>query len=258
MINLQPMPSDSIFTLYTGEKILGDGHNVSFPCVLSDGDTFVCGDYKYTYHKNIEGWHAEAINKNKTKYDKLCEEIADKPLLSLHETFKDCCNLVETPLIPNTVNDMRSSYCGCTSLRFAHLSNSVLDISNCFQDCSSLEVAPELPQSLRSMNSAFMNCCKLSQSPDFSASREIIFMENSFENCVELKQGPNLSRCHYLKTIKNAFKGCINLENIAALPQNIENACGTFEGCTSLTVKPLMPPSAQIDANTYKGCNNII
>ena len=200
----------------------------------------------------------EAINKNKTKYDKLCEEIADKPLLSLHETFKDCCNLVETPLIPNTVNDMRSSYCGCTSLRFAHLSNSVLDISNCFQDCSSLEVAPELPQSLRSMNSAFMNCCKLSQSPDFSASREIIFMENSFENCVELKQGPNLSRCHYLKTIKNAFKGCINLENIAALPQNIENACGTFEGCTSLTVKPLMPPSAQIDANTYKGCNNII
>jgi hypothetical protein len=256
-MNSQLMPSSAVYTFRTGEKIIGDGNNVTFPYVLSDTDSFVFGDYKYTYYKNIDGWHAEVLNKSKTKYDALYSKIADKPLLSLHETFKDCFNLVETPEIPDTVNDMRGTYSGCTSLRVAKLGKKVLDISYCFQNCSSLETVPEMPQSLRSMNFAFVNCRKLSNISDFCMSKEIMFMENAFENCVDLTQAPNLSKCFYLKTIKNAFKGCVSLEEIAPLPLNLENACGAFEGCTSLITKPLMPPNTQTDANTFKGCNNI-
>ena len=238
------MPENSIFILHTGEKILGDGNNVVFPLVVTDNDVFIYEDYKYTYHQNINGWHAEAINKNKTRYRGLVKEIADKPLVSLCETFKDCAQLIEGPDIPDTVNDMRSTYSGCKSLRAVIIGRNIVDISNCFENCSSLEFGPKLPQDLQNANFAFAHCTALRIAPDFSASKDVMFMESTFEDCSSLVQSPNISKCSKLKTIKNAFKDCVNLKKVSLIPQNIEDAHGTFDNCTSLIRKPPMPPHA--------------
>ena len=255
MTDIYSMPNFAVYILHTGEKILGDGANVPFPYVIADEDMFLYKDYKYTFHKSINGWHVEANLKTQQQYCEILEEIAGLPVLSMNETFKDCTALIEAPAVPGSVNDMRGTFSGCFALKKATIGHNVVDISNCFEKCSMLEVAPQLPSGLRSMNSAFALCNNMYEAPNMSNNREIIFMDNAFEGCTQITKGPNVYKCMYLKSMKEAFKDCANMEFIPTLPKNIENACGTFMNCTSLKAKPDIPMSAQVDENTFAGCN---
>ena len=254
MTDIYSMPNFAVYVLHTGEKILGDGANVPFPCVIADEDQFLYKDYRYTYHKSINGWHVEAMLKTQQYYCEILEEIAGRPVLSMNETFKDCTVLVESPKIPSAVNDMRGTFSGCCALKKAEIGHNVLDISRCFEKCSLLETAPEIPLGVRSINSAFAFCSNLYQTPDLSEHIEIIFMDNAFEGCIGLTKGPDIYKCMYLKSMKETFKGCINMEHASALPRTVENACGTFQDCTSLKERPSIPMSAQVDENTFLGC----
>lgn len=249
------MPNFAVYILHTGEKILGDGANVPFPCVIADEDVFLYKDYKYTFHKSINGWHVEAYLKTQQYYCEILEEIAGRPVLSMHETFKDCTALIESPAIPSTVNDMRKTFSGCFALKKGAVGKNVVDMSNCFEKCSMMEIAPQIPVGLRSMNFAFAYCNNLYEVPDLSENREIIFMDNAFEGCSQITKGPNIYKCMYLKSMKETFKDCINMASIPALPKNIENACGTFMNCSALKEKPNVPIAAQVDENTFAGCN---
>lgn len=183
MLNTQLMPASAIYILHTGEKILGDGVNVSFPSFQSDNDTFLYEDYKYTYLKAINGWHVEAIDKNKEEYKPILSDIASLPIVSLYETFKDCTMLFESPIIPPSVNDMRGTFTNCNSLRTGYVGENVIDISNCFENCSLLTTPPTLPPTLKCLNSAFLNCRSMETKPEYPSFARA---ENAFTGCDKL------------------------------------------------------------------------
>ena len=255
MTDIYSLPNFAVYILHTGEKILGDGANVPFPCIIADEDVFMYKDYKYTFHQSINGWHVEANEKTQQYYCEILEEIAGKPVLSMHEAFKDCTALIEAPEIPGAINDMRGTFSGCCALRKATIGRNVVDMSNCFERCSMLEVAPQIPAGIRSLNYAFAFCNNMYESPDLSNNREIIFMDNAFEGCGQIVKGPNIYKCAYLKSMKEAFKDCAKMEFIPSLPKNIENACGAFMNCSALKKQPDIPMSAKMDENTFAGCN---
>lgn len=166
-MNTHLMPADALYILHTGEKIFADGFNVEYPLTFTDNDNFIFGDYKYIYHKSINGWHAQVIDKNKSTYEQPLSQIADIPVNSFYETFKDCINLTVSPTIPDTVNDMRSTFNGCTALQTAHIGNNVIDISNCFANCQCLTTISNVPETIKNAQNAFLNCVSLVQKPTF-------------------------------------------------------------------------------------------
>ena len=67
-----------------------------------------------------------------------------------------------TPVIPNSVIKMVSTFEGCSSLvNVSNMPNSVTRMGRAFSGCTSLVTAPEIPNSVTSMAHAFYGCINL-------------------------------------------------------------------------------------------------
>lgn len=249
--NTALMPDGSLYTMHTGERILGDGQYVQYPYFLSDDDTFEHDGYKYIYHKSIDGWQAELVDKEAEICGVLLGEIANKPLLSLCSTFADCKNLKEGPEIPDSVVDMKETFKGCTSLLTAKIGINVIDTESCFENCCSLNTRIIIPQKVRSAIRTFANCVSMTEPPAFDGQIDLIFADEMFENCENLIVSPDFSLSPHIRSINRTFSGCCSLKIVIPAPVSTQSAVGTFNGCRSLKSKPTLPPYAETDNTTF-------
>ena len=100
----------------------------------------------------------------------------------MNGTFVECSNLINAPVIPNSVTDMYETFNYCTNLINAPvIPNSVTDMSMTFNYCTNLVNAPVIPNSVTDMSRTFAYCNNLTG--DINIESEIITNAiNAFAN----------------------------------------------------------------------------
>ena len=224
-----------------------------------------------TFEPSTYGWavsiNEDVTDKTKTCYGPILESIEGYPITNLDETFRECVNLTESPVIPATVTSMRGTFSGCTNLQTAPvLPNSVVDMGYTFDGCASLIKAPKLPDNVVDLNWTFENCSSLIEAPiipdtvekmnftfdetsiktyagstdpdgDFSnyvIPSKVTTMEQTFLHCTYITHAPDVSAAISLTNMTNTFSGCTSLIEAPILPDNVENMAQTFNDCTNL------------------------
>ena len=151
-----------------------------------------------------------------------CHNLVNAPDLSnctnltnMSGTFSYCYNLVNAPVISNSVIDMRDAFYNCINLvNVPVIPNSVTNMTNTFYWCSNIVNVPVIPNSVTSMYGTFCRCYNLKNVP---------LIGNSINYMVE------------------AFSYCYNLTgDIVILSENISNARYSFSG-TSLDKNVYIP-----------------
>lgn len=98
-----------------GSPYYGDGVT-KFPLDAPEaGDRYMSEDYIYTYSGTY--WSARVVDRSKTSYSELKSSILGKPLQNLNGCYRTCTNLVETPVIPESVTRMEDCFSECISLK---------------------------------------------------------------------------------------------------------------------------------------------
>jgi hypothetical protein len=150
---------------------------------------------------------------------------------NMHYTFEDCSNLVNAPVIPNSITDMTGTFHNCSSLVNAPvIPNSVTDMYHTFGSCSSLVNAPVIPNSVTNMSGTFRYCRKLVNAP---------VIPNSVTD------------------MGGTFEYCPNLVNAPVIPNSVTNMEGTFASCSKFTKVPNIPAKVTNMSYTFFHCPNI-
>ena len=139
----------------------------------------------------------EKLRANSTKYVDLSatpfpNDGVTRDNLSLYGAFKDCSTLIKSPsIVPEVdyikVKDLEDCYSGCTNLiESPVIPNTVTNISGAFENCSSLQTI-EVPNSVMSLYGAFKGCTSLTSFSikNFDASK-IVNHTQTFYGCANL------------------------------------------------------------------------
>ena len=143
--------------------------------------------------------------------------------------FAGRTDIVTAPTLPNSVDDMRGCYAGCTSLTALPSSfpTNATMIGHCFEGCTSLvsPVMPTIPTAVTSYSELFKNCTALEDAPSI----------------------PN-----NIKYITGCFDGCVSLVTAPTIPSSVIGMSKCFNGCTSLAGSVTIngSPSSYTDAFT--------
>ena len=193
-----------------------------FPIELKDGDCYIYEDYLYEYISNENGWKVficneiendqinipYSISKDKTSYSPILDNILGKPVVDLCGTFDGCKNLIEAPIIPNTITKMRATFFGCTSL----------------------EIAPIIPESVTTLSETFYRCSSLKEVPALHDG--IVDLDCTFVDCVSLETAPIIP--NNVENMGFAFSGCTSLKKVPVIPEKVTRINDAFYNCTSL------------------------
>ena len=229
-----------------------DGHDYEykyFPLELIDGDCYIYEDYLYCYYEDYDGWYINLCNneiieknemdiqlpyeisKDKTSYTPILENILEKPVVGAKTLFADCENMIESPKLPDTVEDVSGTYLNCKSMiKASNLSSNITTMTRTFEGCESLKEAPDIPNAVTRMIKTFEGCISLE---NVSAIPSGVYqMDETFKNCSSLKSTPVFSEG--LEGMYKTFEDCTSLENISAIPSTVTAMQRTFAGCTAL------------------------
>ena len=146
------------------------------------GDTYMYGDYIYTYDGSYNCWNVKVRDNTQDKYGELLNKINGKEIGIMERTFENCSNLTtNVPKIPATVKYLIYTFEGCTNLeempkipygvvqmigtfrrctnlsKVTNIPDSVGNMIQCFSECSSIE-SITLPSSVTSIGQAFVGC----------------------------------------------------------------------------------------------------
>ena len=137
-----------------------------------------------------------------------------EPVTSMFVTFYGYENLIESPEIPSTVNDMNKTFYGCTKLK----------------------VAPEIPSSVTYMNATFANCERLTTAPEIPNS--VTDMFETFSGCTGLTTAPEIPNS--VTNMRLTFSGCTNLTGEITINANLNSSEEwDYADCFSGTTKPI-------------------
>lgn len=137
------IPKGGVYTIGdTGECLVGDGQNVLFPNEIGIWDTYDDDYYHYyvnQYDSQFSSWAVSVKSSSLVHYGPLQKYICREPVYDISSTFKDCYEMVESPVIPFGVSSLYHTFDGCTSLVNAPvIPSSVTDMDNAFSGCTSL------------------------------------------------------------------------------------------------------------------------
>lgn len=115
-VNDNPLlPIGDTYVSRDGTYYTGDGRT-RFPLYApEEGDRYMSEDYVYTYSGTY--WGARVVDTSKSSYSELKSSILGKPLQNLNGCYRGCSQLVETPVIPESVTMMEDCFSECTSLK---------------------------------------------------------------------------------------------------------------------------------------------
>ena len=239
----------------SGYYINIDDNNVitfydGIPNNVSPGDLYLCGEYFYYFgddgwdlwlatKDNAELWEIynivenyEWTDVNKTNYEPIQESINGVPVKYMQGTFRNCINLIETPLIPSTVVNLGEAFDGCTNLKkITNIPENVKEMHGTFRGCENLTTVPKLPSALESMTETFSGCKLLTDAPVIPDT---------------------------VTTIRRAFAGCITLTKAPIIPDGVEDISDTFSDCAALTEAPVIPNSVIYMNYTFSNCTSLV
>lgn len=178
-----------------------------------------------------------------------------KPVTSLYRTFLNNTNIVSTPDIPMTVNNMFCAFEGCSNLREYNIPTSVnnikyafaataiekvegfhnnlVEINGAFAKCYSLiKVTGNIPSTVTNMNATFSECTNLKEA-DITLPEGLKSMYQTFYRCENLEKGPNVIPST-VDDMTQTFQKCLKLHGIItvkATPSKCDNSFG--ENCGS-------------------------
>ena len=161
---------------------------------IKTGDIYRCGDYEYKFNYKASlltdspwlkkddycGWGVRVLDKSKQRYGKILSEINGKPVVSLHNTFYECSEMIESPVIPNTITDLWGTYSGCTNLKSSPIiPQSVRKMQWAFEYCESLQQIPNIPNHITDLSGTFADCRSLINivlPPQIKTSKDKVFV----------------------------------------------------------------------------------
>lgn len=181
--------------------------NQNFPDTVTNGDVFVYQDYEYRYNMygnwhndpSIEGWGFVAIDKNKSSYTEILNDINGQPVTDGRSAFRNCNNFMISPALPVNIKNIDLAY----------------------ESCANLTTAPYLPNSVISMKNTFANCSNLIEYLNSSAGTPL----GDFSG---YKLPDNITSLYW------TFKGCTFMTKAPVIPEKVTNLQNTFNGCNSL------------------------
>ena len=231
------------------EGILIGGKD-NFPISPKRGDTFVYGDYEYRfekeYHKHSSGaldwidkvfdgnWGARVINPNKQRYEPMLSNINGVNVDTAIYAYGECPNLVEAPVLPDTIKYVKYIYRGC----------------------SKLETIQAFPKGITEIKGACRGCIVLKNIYDFPLDMQILELVDTFRDCYNLETMPQLPVS--VQNLDSTFKNCYKLKNLKAIPVNVTNMYRTFYRCYAITNPPILPPNVTSLERTFERCYELL
>ena len=263
----EKIPAGCTYTVMATGEVLAEGDY--FPDMPGRGDVYIAGDYKYCYEKAIEigytdygaiydylnNWHVDVLINTKTTYGAILSSIAGQPVTDMYQTFKECPNLIDTPLIPNSITNMNESFAFCTSLKTVNnISTEIKELEYTFWGCTSLKNVPTIPSNVKELYYTFYGCSSLTTMP--AIPNGVNNMEGAFRDCVKLMTVSAIPNS--VTSLDSTFRGCTSLINSPEIPLGVIDMFGTFDGCINLINAPEIPDSVENLNFTFSGCKKIV
>jgi len=177
-------------------------------------------------------------------------------ITSMYRGFKDCTNLVVSPVIPANVTDMYDCFRGCINLTTAPaIPDNVTRMYYCFAGCTSLTTAPVIPDSVTDMGDCFAGCTSLTDLSGLTIPASVTSMNSCFYNCESLTTAPAIPDS--VTEMDCCFHGCKSLTTAPVIPAGITNMYDCFDDCTSLTTAPVIPDSVTSMNCCFYKCTNL-
>lgn len=167
--------------------------------------------------------------------------------------FKYFIKLVKTPIIPNSVTNLQSSFQNCTSLTtVTNFPDSVTSLTATFKGCTSLVSVPDIPNSVTIMGQSFYGCTSLVNAPAIPVNCTNV--SEAFYNCTSLVNAPVIPASSSTISMSATFCGCTSLVNASVFPDTrTMNISNMYKNCTSLAYKPVIPVRAESTSTCYSG-----
>ena len=151
------------------------------------------------------------------QYIKASTDDKFKEVTGLQYTFKNCSELTQSPLIPNTILDMWSTFNGCNNLvEITNISVNVLNMRSTFQSCTSLKQIEFIPNKVIIMGSTFYGCTSLTDI-NLTIPNSVECLQGTFMNCSNLSGklliNANVSRKIYNNEDFNMITNSVDIAN---------------------------------------------
>ena len=178
------VPAGYVYTTHDGVEYAA-GSKISFNA--TKGDSLSNGEYYYTYgrvlfqpvpntndteeywyEEDVNGWNVTVLDRTKTEYGPLLEDLPGEKLSNLWYTFANCTNLVKAPKIPTSVYFLERAFMNCKSLETVpNLHEGIIYMFGTFSHCTSLFKAPALPETAENVTEIFAYCTSLKEATPF-------------------------------------------------------------------------------------------
>ena len=181
--------------------------------------------------------------------------ILPNTLTNMKDAFNGCTNLITVGEIPDRVTNMQGTFNGCISIeKITDLSDKLENLSYGFQGCSSLKEVCEIPPTVKNLRGTFLNCIELEEAPKLNEGIED--MNQSFNGCTKLSKVDKIPNT--VLDMTSTFYRCSSLVVAPELSENVENMQGTFCECTNLVTPPSKIPSSVTDMQiTFFHCSKL-
>ena len=254
VVDSNVIPAGATFTVESTGAVLEAGN--SFPDTVNEDDIYVYEHYKYKYSPDNDGWrvfiNTDVVDKTQTSYGPILESINGIPVTSLYQTFQGCSNLIESPVIPSTVKEMKYAFRNCHALKHApNIPLSVTSLFSAFSVCYALEEIPELHSNITDFSDAFAYCTSLKTATIPVGATTVYRM---YDHCTGLERVVLNDNYPGLSILNSTFSGCTSLTSVNQIPSGLTSLISTFSGCTSLTTAPTIPSSVTKLQSTFSGC----
>lgn len=191
--------------------------------------------------------------------------------------FEECNNLVNAPVLPESILTGRCIYQHCKNLKkceyipsvnnldfafrncqnlinVADIPNGVINMERTFENCTSLVNAPNIPNSVVNMLDTFANCKSLIKLPDLPASVKKV--TSAFENCISAIETQNISEG--IRDLEFVYQHCTNLIKCRPLPESAIYTRYLYYLCNKLTEVPPIPRNSIMQFGMYGECTNVV
>lgn len=174
---------------------------------------------------------------------------------SMYGTFYGINSLMTSPVIPNGITNLTTTFCDCSNLITApSMPSSVVNMFGTFYNCRSLTTVPMIPSNVTNMTSTFYGCANLVSVATIPSS--VTALTNTFKDCRSLLTAPVI--LNGVTAMNSTFDGCANLATVPVIPSSVVDMTNTFNACRSLITAPIIPSSVTNMTNTFNGCANLL
>lgn len=193
--------------------------------VLTEDDGYFT--HYFIPQEELTGWCVAVKDRQQESYGELRSEICGMPVLTLDFCFFGCENMIEAPVIPNTVTSMEAAFSWCHSLeKMPQLPEGIVNMGNAFEQCSSITKISSIPTTVKDLSFAFAECKALTEVGDIPDGVEN--MQGAFNQCIALKTVGIIPES--VKDLSYTFAGCVSLEGDIYIYANPELYDGCFLG----------------------------